>query len=359
MTRSRKQTVAVLGGIVIGAVALVVLVGAAPRSGTDSDTAVAMSDAQGAETVAVTRRTLTETETIDGTVGHGSAVPLPIEARGIVTWAPEQDDVLSGGDVAVEIDARPLTLVAGNVPLYRELRKVGSRERDVAGDKLGLQTGPDVTQLQRYLIGAGFDDDDRLEIGDTFDASTERAVKAWQEAVGHPATGRVDRTQMIFVNGEVRVEEVPIVGQPFSQITVTTPSQTITAAAKAAQRTFFTAGTTVEIDANGQLLTGTVTEVSRTTGPEGTTRYELEITVDDGALPEGVESVDVTATKTIAVDVLTVPVRALLALAEGGWAVEIPTDTGTELVRVELGVVVEGTAEISGVAEGTRVVVPS
>jgi len=359
MTGFRKRTVAVLGGIVIGAAALVVLVGAAPRSGIDSDTTVAMSDAQGAETITVESRTLTETETIDGTAGHGSAVPLPIDARGIVTWAPEQDDVLSGGDVAVEIDVRPVMLVDGDVPLYRELRKVGSGERDVAGDKLGLQSGPDVTQLQTFLIDAGFDDDGRLEIGDTFDASTERAVKAWQEAVGHPATGRVDRTQMIFVNGEVRAEEVPMVGQPFIQITVTTPSRTINATANASQRSFFATGTTVEIDANGLLLAGTVSEVSRTIGQEGTTRYELEITVDNGALPEGVESVEVAATKTIAVDVLTVPVRALLALAEGGWAVEIPTDTGTELVRVELGVVVEGTAEISGAAEGTRVVVPS
>jgi hypothetical protein len=63
----------------------------------------------------------------------------------------------------------------------------------------------------------------------------------------------------------------------------------------------------------------------------------------------------------VAGDVLAVPARALLALAEGGWAVELVGPGGTTaLVGVELGAVVDGMAEITGeVAEGDEVAVPT
>ena len=55
---------------------------------------------------------------------------------------------------------------------------------------------------------------------------------------------------------------------------------------------------------------------------------------------------------------LAVPVRALLALAEGGYAVERVTATGTELVPVELGAFADGYVQVTGtVAAGDTVVV--
>ena len=57
---------------------------------------------------------------------------------------------------------------------------------------------------------------------------------------------------------------------------------------------------------------------------------------------------------------LAVPVEALLALAEGGYAVELAHDDGTtSLVAVELGAFADGWVEVTGdVAEGDEVVVP-
>ena len=54
------------------------------------------------------------------------------------------------------------------------------------------------------------------------------------------------------------------------------------------------------------------------------------------------------------------PVSALLALAGGGYAVEVEDDTGTRLVAVEPGLQADGYVEVSGdgLAAGTRVVVP-
>ncbi|HEX2577561.1 MAG TPA: hypothetical protein VHK88_14510, partial [Aquihabitans sp.] len=58
---------------------------------------------------------------------------------------------------------------------------------------------------------------------------------------------------------------------------------------------------------------------------------------------------------------LTVPVTALLALAEGGYAVEAPGAGGPRLVPVETGMFAGPFVEVTGadVAEGMRVVVPT
>ena len=68
--------------------------------------------------------------------------------------------------------------------------------------------------------------------------------------------------------------------------------------------------------------------------------------------------VTVSFTRSSATGVLAVPVRALLALAEGGYAVERVTGTGTELVGVTLGAFADGYVQITGnVAENDTVVV--
>lgn len=347
--------------VVATAVATVVAAGLFALAGGGGETTEAETTSRATSataTVEVTRQTLTETAETTGTVGHGEPAELPIESHGIVTWAPTQDDILIVGDTALRIDNRPVTLAAGTTPLYRELRLVGSSERDEAGDRLGHQTGSDVAQLQQFLLDEGFDDDANLEVDADFGPSTKRAVEDWQEAVGHPATGRVDRSQLVFIDGDLVVEQAPAVGQPFSGLTVSTPARTVTATVTAAKRSFFVEGATVNLESDGTHLAGTVTDATRGRSPDGTTTYEIEISIDE-ELADGVETVDVTATKIIATDVLTVPVRALLALAEGGWAVEVPGPNGTELRRVELDQVVDTTASITGIDEGTEVVVPT
>lgn len=310
------------------------------------------------ETTQVVRRTLKESESVDGTVSHGTPIPLSTDAAGLVTQAPQDGQILSPGEVVLRIDDRPVTLVAGEFPMYRELRKVSSSERDIAGKRLGLQTGADIEQLQTFLTGLGFDDSGRMETDGIFGAATEKAVKAWQASVGLPQTGRVDRTQIVFIDGDIRVEEAPAAGQRFERLMVTDTSQKVTVSLSRTKRPFFPEGATVSIEADGQTLEGTITDVSRSTGVDGSTRYAAEASVETGLIPEGVDTAELTADRTIATDVLTLPVRALLALAEGGWAVQLPTETGTGLARVELSQVVDGIAEISGIQEGTEVVVP-
>ncbi len=339
---------------------------------TESDTGADVdsdTDAAGAgvETVTVTRRDLIDELQLGGVVGYGQPMPLAIEGPagggGIVTAAPEAGQELRPGDAAVHIDDRPVMLAQGTQPLYRELRLVGASERDEANEKLGRQSGDDVTQLQTFLLGQGHDDDDRLEVDGEFGLSTQRAVKDWQRAIGRPATGRVDRSQLVFVDGPVRVDTAPVTGQPFDSLTVTSTESTVTVTATAKQRRFFTVGATVQIetDVDGEPVTttGTVVEAQRTTDPAtGSTAYEVRI--EPGRSLVGAETATITAQNLVAGDALTIPVRALLALAEGGWAVNVQSAPGAALTLtgVELGEVVDGLAEITGLDEGTVVEIP-
>jgi multidrug efflux pump subunit AcrA (membrane-fusion protein) len=72
--------------------------------------------------------------------------------------------------------------------------------------------------------------------------------------------------------------------------------------------------------------------------------------------------VGVALAKESAKGVLSVPVNALLALAEGGYAVEVVNaDGSTRLIRVEPGMYADSFVEITGhgITEGMKVVVPA
>ena len=74
--------------------------------------------------------------------------------------------------------------------------------------------------------------------------------------------------------------------------------------------------------------------------------------------------VDVSITTAMVSDALVVPVNALLALAGGGYAIEVVETNGVhQLVAVSVGLVddADGLVQVSGsgVAAGQRVVVPS
>lgn len=354
-----KRLVALAALIAGSTVLAYATIGASLGGDPDPDAAAATAPAGAVETALAERRDLTETQSVSGSVGHGGPKELLIEASGIITDAPAQDAVLRAGDEALRIDDRPVTVAQGTQPLYRELRRVPSSERDAAGDRVGLQTGPDVAQLQRYLLDHGYDDDGRLEADGIFGSQTERAVKAWQRDTGHPATGRVDRSQLVFTTGPVRVDSTLEVGDSFSQLSVTGVTPTVTLEVTAKQRRFFPAGTSVSVETDTATVQGVVTSSKRTTAADGSTSYEVEVELVEGTEVGSTEVVEVTASRVIAEDVVAVPVRALVALAEGGWAVQIADGDSVRLSGVQLGEVVDGMAEVTGIDEGTEVVVPT
>ncbi|GFJ78748.1 hypothetical protein [Phytohabitans houttuyneae] len=89
----------------------------------------------------------------------------------------------------------------------------------------------------------------------------------------------------------------------------------------------------------------------------------MTVSVDDAKSVAGLDqaTVDVAFTASERENVLTVPVAALLALAEGGYGVQVFDGTATRIVAVETGMFATGRVEISGdgIAEGMAVGMPS
>jgi peptidoglycan hydrolase-like protein with peptidoglycan-binding domain len=306
---------------------------------------------QPAATAPVERRDLIEVAELDGSVSHRDPWPLAVEPGGIVTWAPPEGTVVQPGEVVLRVDEQPVHLAEGDVPMYRELGPASPRLE-----------GPDVAQLQRFLTAAGFDDEGRLEVDGVFGAATERALEDWQAAVGLPETGRIDRSRLVFVPDAIRVDETLRVGTELAELPVTEAQQTVTATAGSAQSGFVVEGADAEIVTDAGTVPGKVVAVEEVDDGAGGSSTVATI-APDGDLAEvgDTDEVTVVVRHEVAGDVLAVPARALLALAEGGWAVEVVGPGGTTaLVGVELGAVVDGMAEITGeVAEGDEVAVPT
>jgi hypothetical protein len=106
---------------------------------------------------------------------------------------------------------------------------------------------------------------------------------------------------------------------------------------------------------------GTTAEVpAETEGAESDPTVPVEVTLGDeeaGSLDRAPVDVDVAIDR--ADEALSVPISALLALAEGGYALEVVGNGGTSLVGVETGKFAEGWVEVSGegISEGVEIVV--
>lgn len=347
---TRRMGVGLVAGMaVLGLVGVV----AALQPWSSTGVAATPSEQPTAEQVQATaeirRGDLTREEEFDASVGYGDSWTVAGAVSGIVTSHPPAGAVIQPGEELVRVDDRPIILVDGAMPLYRELAVT-------TGKPL---TGADVQQLQAYLIGTGHTADGRLQLDGQFGPVTRQAVKDWQEAVGLPVTGKVDATQMVFSPEPLRIDQSVRVGAEHAGVTVTSATPVVTADTANRDRETLDEGTTVMVEfAADQHVEGTVTDQQPIRRDDGSaiTRSTIAVT---GSVPGGVDSATVHTSETVATDELLVPVSALVALAEGGYAVEGVEETATRLVRVELGEVVDAAAAVSGqLSEGQRVVVP-
>jgi len=99
---------------------------------------------------------------------------------------------------------------------------------------------------------------------------------------------------------------------------------------------------------------------SQDAAPDTYPTIPVTVTLDDQNVGTGLDAAPVTVKLTTkqATSVLAVPVASLLALAEGGYAVERVTGVNsTSLVGVQTGVFAGGMVEVSGdLHEGDQVV---
>lgn len=306
-----------------------------------------------AATAAVTRQTLVESVSLPGDLTYGAATPLASTASGTVTWLPDPGTVVRRGDALLRADELPVVLLYGPLPMYRPLT-----------EKL---TGTDVAQFERNLAALGYGG---FTVDDSFSAATTAAVKRWQKDLGRPETGTVDKDQVVYAPRAVRIAQRLVrVGAAATGdvVSYTGNTRSVTVSVDAGETAWATKGKAVTVTLpNGKTVGGKVAGVSdEAATPEGgDTAPKAKVTVTFasqkalGTLERGSVSVKYTARERK--NVLTVPVPALLALAEGGYGLEVVAGGASRIVPVQAGLFIGGRVEVSGagLTEGLTVGVP-
>jgi peptidoglycan hydrolase-like protein with peptidoglycan-binding domain len=297
----------------------------------------------------------------------GSPYPVTNQAEGTYTMLPAVGDKIACGGPLYRVDEKPVVLLCGPIPSYRELSSGA--------------TGPDVHQLNQNLHALGYDRSAGVQIdpGDqTFTPATQHALEQLQRAQGLPVTGRLQPADAIFLAGSVRVAAVTgelgapaRAGTPVAQVTSDTlvVQVSLDAWQQDAVKTGAEAQITLPTDASVQ---GTVVRVGGVAkAPDAQNDASAAATIpvfiglDDPSQAHGLDEapVQVQITSQGVDDALSVPVTALVGRAGGGFAVEVVRDGGKrDLVGVQLGLFDTGGGRVQvegDLHRGDHVVVPS
>jgi multidrug efflux pump subunit AcrA (membrane-fusion protein) len=309
-------------------------------------------------TVPVVRTDLVETQQVDGTLGYAGTATVASESSAIVTWLPQSGDTITRGQHVYEADNRPVPLLYGKKPFWRDLYD-------------GVSDGPDVRILEQNLRALGYGDG--LTVDDTYTAATAARVRQWQKALGVKRTGRVTLGDVIVLPGPMRVAQVRAKTGTRAAgeiLTATGTRKQVTVDLPVTKSALAVKGSRVTVDlpdgksAAGRIVAvGTVaTDQDKQDGPKAT--LPVTIALDDPAVTGALDGAPVTVNLrgTVHKGVLAVPVDALLALAEGGYGVQVVVGDGARrLIPVELGAFANGKVEVEGggLAAGMKVTVPA
>jgi hypothetical protein len=359
-------------------------------------------------TTTVDQGDLVETRRYHGVLGYPSRGSVSLSGSGTVTSLPRDGQILSEGTSVAGVDDRAIGALFGRTSLYRTLRsanpagaelaaqvaqanllaaqatlsqatrssKAGRASSavhqasviqaqvgvDEARDRLDTaqqalrqaqtpQQGPDVALVAADMTKLGY----YHGSGSSWNAELEDAVRTWQEHIGATPTGEIDPNDVLVVKGPARVSEVR------GQLGSAPAAVTFSLDSLARRATFkihngapgaLAPGRHVTLSAAGDIATGRVMRVE--------TSHQIatvQVAIDRSSRLDRVGSSQVSMTVTIADrhNVLTVPTQALLALASGGYALQLPAG---RLLAVRTGIVQAGDIEISGpgVHAGLRVV---
>lgn len=309
------------------------------------------------ETESVAVQDLVEYLRESGTLGYADTRTISVSKQGLLTWLPEENTELKRGDEVARVNNVPVVLLYGDIPFYRTL-------------EYGIDDGPDVEQLKKNLDKLGMLPDG-VTVDEEFTWGTRQAVKNLQEKLGLEETGTIDPSDFVVLPGAVRVgasdAESAKVGDPASGplYQVSGADREVTAELDSSDALLIGEGDSATVTLpDGSTTAATVTDVgSATANQEGDAVAQVTLALDDpsevaegAGIPVGLELV-----AEVTDDVLAVPVTALVALAEGGYAVEVLDGDGTtRLVAVDPGKYADGVVEVEGdLAEGDEVVVPS
>jgi hypothetical protein len=333
---------------------------------TQSSSSAAMKLQGGRASLASAQAALTGAETSAETARASAA---DYGQGSTFTMLPAVGQVIARGQSLFALSGHPTVLMYGSVVPSRAF---------VAG----MPAGRDVAALNANLAALGYGTGSS---GEAFSAATQAAIGAFQSAQGMAVTGELPLGSVVFAAGPVRVTSViPELGAgvtPGPVLGVSSTRPQVTIALSAAQQSSVKVGDRVSITLpNQQTTPGVVSSVGTVAkapaskagggsgpegGEEGGPTIEVDVTPSEpramGHLDEAPVSVSITTASVSSA--LAVPVDALLALAGGGYALEVAAGGVHRLEAVTLGLFddAEGLVQVSGqgVSAGQRVVVPS
>jgi hypothetical protein len=370
-SRKRRLFLAVATLLVIAAVIAVVV--ADPFGGTTGSPGGLADNADPTALTTVTQGDISSQTQVSGTLGYSGTYNVINQAQGTVTSLPAIGQVVSEGQVLYDVSGSPVVLLYGTTPAYRALAE---------GATDSSTSGADVGNLNYDLVALGYlTSADIASEPNDFTAYTKAGVEKLQAALGITQDGTLALGQFVFLPAATRITAYgnnTVVGgsaQPDAQIlTATSTNRVVTINLDANQQGNVKVGDKVELSLpNGQSTAGTVTSVGTVaTTPSGngggssSPTITVLVTPDDPKATGNLDqaSVEVSITSNTATNVFVVPLDALLALADGGYALEVIGSKGTRTLEpVTLGLTDDGTERVQvsgpGVVAGQRIVIPA
>jgi multidrug efflux pump subunit AcrA (membrane-fusion protein) len=298
------------------------------------------------------------------------ASPSEIEALEASVASAEASVASAEADLAALSAGRGgLAVMYGSTAAYRTMT-------------VGVE-GDDVLQLEGNLADLGYTDSEGFSVDGVFDDATAAAVSGWQRATGQNPDGTVGVADVVFVAGPVRVGswaqgvevgQLLTAGASLASLTVIeapvdgrmSTTQRVVAMVPLSDRDLVSEGIAVNVELpDGTDIGGAVTAINPSPvfdDQTGENAVEVTILLAEPASEVWIgATVDVEITETLIQDALVVPATALLALVEGGYAVEAVAEDGSvRLIGVEIGLFVDGDVEVRSpeLSAGIRVVVP-
>ena len=346
MTR-RRATIAVAAVVTVGAAAAAVAAVRLPDAAGSEQTKSELPPA----TASVRKETLVDRQSEDGTLAYGDTTTLAAKLSGTVTALPALESTIKRGRAVARIDNKPVVLLYGALPAYRKLG-------------VGVE-GSDVLQFERNLWALGYRG---FTVDKTYSSATASAVREWQDDLGLSETGTVEPGRIVYAAGPVRVDSrtaaVGSIVQPGSELlAVTGTARVATVELAIGDQRLARRGAAVEVTlpdggTTKAKITGVETVVVPAQGQEPAST-KIVVTIGFTKAPKGLDQASVTVEFTASQrrNVLTVPVEALLALAEGGYGVQVVDGATTRIVAVTTGLFADGRVEITGdgISDGTIV----
>ncbi|MGZ4767347.1 MAG: peptidoglycan-binding protein [Ilumatobacteraceae bacterium] len=336
------------------------------------------------ELVFVPGRLLVDTvsATVGGSVQSGTALVVGRQAE-------RKYLISASADATIDRFAATGEVTTGTVVYWSNGLPVIAIEGDSAATPVlsrslsdGVSDGVDVNLFEKALSLMGFTADGTMTVDDHFDSATATAAASWWASLGITA----DATSIVVPAGSFVVVPaglsigaalVPagtVLDGDTVVMSLTAPSRQVTTSAPIGDDTF-ALGAKIDVEfPDGTVQSGTVVGVgnvaTNTSGTPGDTP-SVTITIRVDNFPASVDSfVEVPVTlRVVSASVpqaIVVPVSALVALTEGGYAVEVVTGSAadgtnqTKLVGVKPGLYTNGFVQVDGeIAAGTEVVVPA